>query len=114
MKPRILKLFISYAREDAPIAIAVSNCLQVALGNVFAEVFIDRKLEAGLDFSVQIQQKLDETDILIIIYSGVEKPSHSWTGVELGAQSRANFFGESSGSSFHTSRAIFEHQQINA
>jgi TIR domain len=84
MKPRILKLFISYAREDAPIAIAVSNCLQVALGNVFAEVFIDRKLEAGLDFSVQIQQKLDETDILIIIYSGVEKPSHSWTGVELG------------------------------
>jgi hypothetical protein len=84
MKPRILKLFISYAKEDAPIAIAVSNCLQVALGNVFAETFIDTMLTAGLDFSAQIQQKLDETDVLIIIYTGVDKPSHSWTGVELG------------------------------
>jgi TIR domain len=84
MKPTILKLFISYAREDAPIAIAVSNCLQAALGNVFAEIFIDNMVTPGLAFNVQIQEKLDETDILIIVYTGVDKPNHSWTGVELG------------------------------
>jgi hypothetical protein len=84
MRPRILKLFISYAREDASIAIAVSNCLQVALGNVFAEIFIDSMLTPGIDFSAQIQEKLDQTDVLIIVYTGVDKPSHSWTGVELG------------------------------
>jgi hypothetical protein len=38
----------------------------------------------GLAFNVQIQEKLDETDILIIVYTGVDKPNHSWTGVELG------------------------------
>ena len=83
--PRILKLFISYAHEDAKIAIAVSNALHCALGDTLAEVFLDKtSLEAGFDFKAQIEDRLENTDVLIIIFTGVEKPSHGYTGWEVG------------------------------
>src|SRR5262245_7155128 len=84
-KPRILRIFISYAHEDAKIAIAVSNALHTALGDTFADVFLDTvSLVAGLEFKTQIEERLDDTDIFIIVYTGLEKPSHSYTGWEVG------------------------------
>lgn len=82
-KPRVLRLFISYAREDEKIAIAVSNAVQVALGPS-AEVFIDSGLRFGLDFKEEIKAKLDETDVLIAVSSDALKPVFGFTGMELG------------------------------
>src|SRR4051812_16919922 len=82
-EPRPFKIFISYASEDQKVAIAVSNAIQLALGPS-AEVFIDNGLRYGVDFQEQIERRLDETDVLVVIYSAAQKPSHSFTGVELG------------------------------
>ena len=82
-KQGIFRLFISYAREDAKIAIAVSNAAQTALGPS-AEVFIDSGLRFGLAFQDEIKKKLDETDVLVVIYSGSLKPAFAFPGMELG------------------------------
>ncbi|HEX4748375.1 MAG TPA: toll/interleukin-1 receptor domain-containing protein [Bryobacteraceae bacterium] len=79
----MLRLFISYAREDETIAIAVSNAVQMALGPS-AEVFIDSGLRFGLDFKAEIKKKLDETDVLIAVSSDALKPAFGFTGLELG------------------------------
>ena len=82
-KPRVLRIFISYAKEDQKIAIAVYNAIQTALG-AFADVFIDDALRFGLKFQDEIKKRLDQTDVLVVIYSAELKPSHSFTGMELG------------------------------
>ena len=85
VEPRILRIFISYASEDREIALALGDILQRALGDVFAEINIDKWfLQAGSEFKRQIEAKLERTNILIIINTGSEKPSHSWTGWEVG------------------------------
>ena len=82
-RPRVLRIFISYAKEDQKIAIAVYNAIQTALG-AFADVFIDDALRFGLNFQDEIKERLDQTDVLVVIYSAELKPSHSFTGMELG------------------------------
>ena len=83
-KARMLEIFISYAHEDERLALAVVKCFGEALGD-FANIFFDKlSLEFGFEFKPQIEEKLDSTDILIIIYTGKEKPSHSYTGWEVG------------------------------
>ena len=82
-KQKILRLFISYAHEDEKIAIAVANGVQIALGPS-AEVFIDSGLRFGLDFKQEIKNKLDETDVLIVVSSDALKPAYGFTGMELG------------------------------
>jgi hypothetical protein len=87
-KPRVFRLFISYAREDTKIAIAVHNALQSALGPS-AEVFIDSGLSFGLSFQEEIKKRLDETDTLVVIDSAALKPAYGFTGMELGYFIRA-------------------------
>jgi len=82
-KPRILRVFISYAKEDEKIAAATFEAIRTALGT-FADVFIDNALQFGVSFQEEIQKRLDETDLLVVIYSAALKPSHSFTGMELG------------------------------
>jgi hypothetical protein len=80
-----LRFFISYASEDRAISIALSNALNKALGDVFAEVWLDtQSLRVGYEFSKQIRNQLDLTDVLLVVYTGKEKLSHSFTGVEIG------------------------------
>ncbi len=83
-KPRILRIFISYASEDASIAKEVLNALNEVVGENLAEVFIDTALEVGFEVKPQLEERLEGTDILIIIYTGTQKLSYSWTGWELG------------------------------
>jgi hypothetical protein len=80
---KMFRLFISYAREDEKVAIAVANAVQIALGPS-AEVFIDSGLRFGLDFQEEIKTKLDETDAFIAIYSSISKPTFGFTGIEMG------------------------------
>jgi hypothetical protein len=82
---RRFRIFISYASEDQQIAEAIRKCLTLALGDVFAEINIDKWfLQPGIDFKKQIRSKLEITDVLIIVYTGTEKPSHGYTGWEVG------------------------------
>src|SRR6516164_6184912 len=60
-RPRVLRIFISYANEDQKIAIAVYNAIQTALG-AFADVFIDDALRFGLKFQDEIKKRLDQTE----------------------------------------------------
>jgi TIR domain len=84
-EPRIFQIFVSYASEDFSIAEAIGKCLKVALGDVFAEINMDKWfLQPGSDFKQQIESKLEKTDVLIIVYTGVGKPSHGYTGWEVG------------------------------
>jgi hypothetical protein len=82
-KPQILRVFISYAREDEKIAVAVFDALRTALG-AFADVFFDNALHFGLSFLDEIKKRLDDTDLLVVIDSATLKPLFSWTGIELG------------------------------
>jgi hypothetical protein len=82
-KARILRVFISYAKEDEKIAAAAFEAIRTALGT-FADVFIDNALQFGVSFQDEIRKRLDETDLLVVIYSATLKPSHSFTGMELG------------------------------
>ena len=82
---RKFRVFISYASEDLAIANAIHKSLSVALGDIFAEINIDKRfLQPGTDFKKQIQAKLEITDVFIIVFTGAEKESHSYTGWEVG------------------------------
>jgi hypothetical protein len=76
---KVLRIFISYATEDAVIASALGTALRVALGELFAEVIMDRwSLAAGEDFRKQIKNHLQRTDVLISLYTGVNKLWPEW------------------------------------
>jgi hypothetical protein len=82
---RVFRIFISYASEDLAIATAAASCFKTALPDFFAEVNIDKDfLEPGTAFQAQIKAKLQATDVLVILYTGTEKRSHSYTGWEIG------------------------------
>jgi hypothetical protein len=83
--PQSLRLFISYASEDAQIAEAVAAALKQALGTGYADVHLDRWfLHAGDDFKREIERKLDQTDYLVVVFTGQTKQAHGYTGWELG------------------------------
>jgi hypothetical protein len=82
---RVFRIFISYASEDVAIATAAAICFKTALPDLFAEVNFDKEfLEPGSAFQGQIEAKLQQTDVFIIIYTGAEKRSHGYTGWEVG------------------------------
>jgi hypothetical protein len=82
-QPQPFRFFISYAREDYNIAIAVSNAIQTATGPA-ANVFMDIALPFGVSFEEEIKTRLDETNVLVVINSAVLKSAFSYPGLELG------------------------------
>lgn len=67
-EPRVSRIFISYASQDLPIALAIANAFRISLGDVFAEINIDKWfLQARDEFKKQIELKLDRTDIFVIV-----------------------------------------------
>ncbi len=77
------RFFISYAREDYNIAIAVNNAIQTAAGPA-AEVFMDVALQFGVNFQEEIKSRLDHTNVLVVIHSGILKSAFAYPGLELG------------------------------
>lgn len=76
-----LGIFISYASEDSNLAATIASSLKDALGE-FPQVNFDKWfMDLGKEFRGQLQQKLQESDILIIVFTGVTK---SYTGWEVG------------------------------
>src|SRR5215467_302676 len=58
--------------------------LFVRLWESSPNVFMDNALRFRLSFQDEIKERLDETDLLVVIYSATLKPSHGYTGLELG------------------------------
>jgi hypothetical protein len=89
---KTLNYFISYATEDREIANFISNLLKKSLGvkkanEPFIKIFKDYdSLRIGYDegYKKEIQERLRNTDRLIIIYTGQQKSSHGYTGWEVG------------------------------
>jgi TIR domain len=88
-KTKTVTIFISYAREDAVLATA----LQDELLRVFpfgVDVIVDtRSIKPGEDFRMVLDKKLDNSDILLILFTDQPKASHSYTGYEVGYFSRS-------------------------
>jgi hypothetical protein len=79
-----LKIFISYATEDQNIA----DVLKLAIKTAFVDnvsIVMMSDFTTGLSWKNIIQKSIDETDVMIVIATGRLKPSHSFTGAEVGA-----------------------------
>ena len=86
---RRIRVFLSYAHEDGDIAKAIYdslNELSLRASSNITVIFDKVSLEPGSPLPVleDIQNKLLSTDFFVLIYSGVLKTSHSYTGEEVG------------------------------
>jgi hypothetical protein len=82
---RMLRIFISYASEDLEIAHAIAIALASALPEGFSEIYFDKwSLHAGEEFRNQIKAKLEKSDILIIVSTGVQKDAYAFPSWEVG------------------------------
>src|SRR5450432_3338409 len=80
-------VFFSYAREDGDIVDAFYKAFQDLDEIVDGEiaVFRDRtSIEPGRHIGAAIRNALEDSDYLIVFYTGTPKASHSWTGMEIG------------------------------
>src|SRR5262249_29219593 len=77
------QFFISYAHEARRIADAVERVIKAGMGPS-ADVFMDEALSFGVSFEQEIKKKLDETNVLVVVHSGILKPAFAFPGLELG------------------------------
>jgi hypothetical protein len=80
-------VFISYASEDHDIAQAVYQSLQALGETVYdrVKIFLDSKsMDGGDEIRTDIKTGLRKSDFLVVLYSGVFKHSHGYTGFEVG------------------------------
>src|SRR5262245_13307905 len=81
--PPTLHVFISYATEDANLAQAIN----LGLKTVFTQLIkttLDSNMKLGVKWPPELEEALSRADVLLIISTGREKPSHSYTGFEVG------------------------------
>jgi hypothetical protein len=86
---RPVRVFLSYASEDSDIAKAIYDsfiALNAKSSSNIRVIWDKKSLEPGSPLPVRddIESKLLVTDFFIIIYTGVLKKSHSYTGEEIG------------------------------
>ncbi len=78
-----LSAFISYASEDKQLANAFCELLLDAFPYVI-KLKMMSDFPLGINYRTMIDQSLDEADILLIVATGHEKLSHTFTGYEVG------------------------------
>jgi TIR domain len=77
----LMKVFLSYAREQGPIAEAVSLSLSVR-GH---DVFFDRStLKAGVEFDAAIQKAIEDCDLFVFLISPDSLQEGAYSLTELG------------------------------
>ncbi|SPP92769.1 toll/interleukin-1 receptor domain-containing protein [Bradyrhizobium vignae] len=82
-----VRLFFSYAREDSDIVAAFYKAFEDLGDSVFRNIRVFRdtsSVAASMLISATIREALEETDYLVVFYTGTLKRSHSWTGIEVG------------------------------
>ena len=80
-------VFISYASEDHDIAQAVYQSLQTLGETIYdrIKVFLDSKsIDGGDEIRADIREGLKKSDFLVVLYTGLFKRSHGFTGWEVG------------------------------
>lgn len=83
MPSKLLTIFLSYVSEDAPLAQAIGPRLSDTFrGSVDIRYMAEFPL--GLNYRALINEAAEAADILLLITTGRKKPSHSYTGYEIG------------------------------
>ena len=80
-------VFISYASEDHEIAQAVYQSLQAVGETIYdrMKIFLDSKsIDGGDEIRADIREGLKKSDFLVVLYTGLFKRSHGYTGWEVG------------------------------
>ena len=78
-----LQVFVSYATEDENVGRAIAEELRRAFGAIL-KVSIATEFRAGDFWRQDIEDALHNTSILLIVATGRQKLSHSFTGFEVG------------------------------
>jgi TIR domain-containing protein len=81
---RRLRVFISYSSEDRVLATNIADELRRAFGAVALKVDIDVEFSLGVNWRARLEDDLNKADILLVVATGREKVSHSFTGFEVG------------------------------
>ena len=81
---RALNIFFSYASEDEKIADALARRFRVAFVEGI-QITMMSEFPNGLNWRHLIEEHVAQTDILIALATGRLKPSHSFTGFEIGS-----------------------------
>lgn len=79
-----LKIFFSYASEDQQIADVLATTLRTAFATGI-EVTMMSEFPSGINWRQFIDDSISQTDVLVAIATGRLKPSHSFTGTEVGS-----------------------------
>jgi TIR domain len=79
-----LHVFISYASEDAVLAQAINAELKTAFSQAIIRTTLDSEIKLGVDWRTRLEEALSDADVLLIVATGRQKLSHSYTGFEVG------------------------------
>ena len=79
-----LHVFISYSSEDRDLATAIAEELRRAFNPTILKLTIDVEFSLGSNWRDRLKADLDDTDILLVVATGKQKVSHSFTGFEVG------------------------------
>ena len=79
-----LHVFISYSSEDRDLATAIAEELRRAFNPTILKLTIDIEFSLGSNWRDRLKADLDDTDILLVVATGKQKVSHSFTGFEVG------------------------------
>ena len=83
----IYRIFVSYASEDEKLATEMAELLR----NTFPRnlhVVTMKDFRIGGEWRQDLDKRIEETDMLILVFTGALKRSHGWTGYEVGSFSR--------------------------
>jgi hypothetical protein len=85
-QPDIVKIFCSYAHEDADLLQAFINAFTKLNDLVSRNIvfYADKEIGFGLSINEEIEKHLKDSDILFVLYTGILKKAHSYTGFEIG------------------------------
>src|ERR1700757_2248711 len=82
--PKKISIFISYVREDIDLAASVHAELLQLFSFTPVEIFRDVGIPPAANYQLTIDQKLEDSDILLVLITDRLKPTFSYAGYELG------------------------------
>src|SRR4051812_32929560 len=83
-EPARLQIFVSYASEDEQLASAINSELRRAFNPGVVRTTFAAEFQLGSSWRDRIEEELSKTDILLVVATGRQKLSHSFTGFEVG------------------------------
>jgi hypothetical protein len=78
------RAFISYTKEDEELGALLAKSMRDAFKRRRFEVLTMKDFLAGREWRKDLRAFLADTDLLVTIFTGQMKESHSWTGREVG------------------------------